>query len=299
MARWNHPTKNRMRDLALQFSGTSSAALLVPGKELRCIKQGLQTGLFDRQTTIICMEKDPQIASHIRKKLEQMGFKNLYLHTDDASKLTSRQMEKVLKGKKIDFAFLDFCNTLNEETAFWLAEECSSLFEAGTKVSFTFALRTLNQNHKYLEKIETEKIYPCLRIDPSIIDYEARFSTYKDDPKTTIVGTWLAMAGNYSFDFLGVDGYNTNHFPMLLVRTKITGNKPIIEKKHFWNLIHDVVSESPKKGTVAEKLGCHFLMPKDLKDKLVREAKQGIRPPWLSPASWAWHPVNPNSRKAA
>jgi predicted RNA methylase len=300
MARWNHPTKNKMRDLALQFSGTSSAALLFPGEELRCVKQGLKTGLFDSDnTTLICIEKDPAIASNINAKLKALGFKNFYLHKDDASTLTVRRMENVLGTKKIDFAFFDFCNTLNEDTAYWLARDCKSIFQNNARVSFTFALRTLSQRHNYLEKIETDKIYPCLRIDPSVVHYEPNFSIYKDDPKTTLVGIWLAMSVNYSFKIIGVDGYNTTGNPMILVRTDIANNKSSIENKYFWDLIHnDTVIRAcvPHAKQVSRQIGCHPIMPKDLQMHFVHKAKMGVRPPWINPAEWAWHPVNPNGQ---
>jgi hypothetical protein len=300
--RWNNETKNNMRDLALQFSGTSSAALVFPGENLFCVKQGLDSGLFDTtDTTLICIERDPKIALHIEKNLKRLGCKKFYLHNNDASDLTKRIMSEVLGSKKIDFAFLDFCNTINQETAIWLARECRSVFANNAKVSFTFALRTLNERHRYLERIDTDRIYPCLQICPSVIDYDRKFGTYRDNPRTTLVGLWLAMAINYTFDIKGINGYNTTGNPMLLVRTKILNDKPVIENKYFWNLTHDnqtIHSCFPNSRKVSEQIGCHPVMPKDLQNHFVRQAKLGVRPPWINPAEWAWHSVNPSGQSS-
>lgn len=300
--RWDNDTKNSMRDLALQFSGTSSAAILFPGENLFCVKQGLDSGLFDTtDTTLICIERDPKIALHIEKNLKRLGCKRFYLHNDDASNLTKRIMSEVLGSKKIDFAFLDFCNTINQETAIWLARECRSVFENNARVSFTFALRTLNERHRYLEKIDTDRIYPCLRISPSVINYESKFATYRDNPKTTLVGLWLAMAVNYTFDIKSINGYNTTGNPMLLVRTKILKNKPTIENKYFWDLTQDrqvVYPCFPNSNKISQQIGCHPVMPKDIQNHFVRQAKLGVRPPWINPAEWAWHSVNPNGQSS-
>ncbi len=292
---YNSPTKNSMRDVALGFGRPSNAALLFPGPQLRCLDQGVKSGMFDpKKTSIICIEKKPDIAKRIKAYLEKHKF-NYYLHEGNADKLDPTLMRKFLGEKKLDFAFFDFCNTLNLYTAEWLGN-LSNMFKRLAKVSFTFAVPVRTDN-SFLPQIDKARLYPCLDIDPRVQYFD---KNYQDDGRSTVIGTWMAMSVNYQIKIASIHGYVAEKAPMLLINTVVTDTKSILPKKYFWNMVHAKYEPIivDHKGNDSQKIGCHPLMNDKIKRTIVKKAKEGFRPDWLSALEWQKNPLNPY-RKAA
>lgn len=60
-------------------------------------------------------------------------------------------------------------------------------------------------------------------------------------------------------------------------------------------LIENAKGSGKNRKTLADLIQCPSDLTPSQQRTAVRRAKQGIRPPWLSPQQWAWNVVNPRS----
>jgi len=137
-SKWNYKNKNRMRSLAVEYKGkTAECALMLPGIELRCVKEALKNRTINKKTFLVAVEGDKIVAEKIRKRLIGLGFKekNFHIHDKVIDKL---KLSKVLDGKKIDFVFADYCGLLSEEIAYWTGIELNNNLEKKWRAGFTF-----------------------------------------------------------------------------------------------------------------------------------------------------------------
>ena len=124
MKSWNRKYKNAARTMAMtpdKGQNIAKLALMMPGKDCLCVREGLKTGLFDKDTFILAVEKDRNIALSIQRQLAKLNLKfevlNCQLHeiywwTDGIAPWLALSGNSCNLGGKIDFAFLDFCGEI-------------------------------------------------------------------------------------------------------------------------------------------------------------------------------------------
>lgn len=188
---WNRKEKNKIRKIQTKKLFLASTALGLPGSQLKCVKQSLDQGTINKDTFYIAVEKDGQIASTIDKKLSKMGFTNYYVHDGN---LYTLKLSNLLRGRQLDFTFLDFCGELTPKTALWLYR-CSlmNVFNSPSVLSITFCskirrgkfIQTYMKSCNSMPNIVLQKIYSdncnCNFlnnwIDPNDIIKNRRFNT--------------------------------------------------------------------------------------------------------------------------
>lgn len=120
---WKRDRKALARQSAMIKSskGASKVAIFLPSNRQLCIKAALEAGTINKRTFVIAIEKEPKVVPILRRGMKKLGFvegKNLHIHRGDAHTL---DVENVLIGRKIDFAFLDFCGEAKADTVAWVA----------------------------------------------------------------------------------------------------------------------------------------------------------------------------------
>ena len=311
---YDNDRKNPVRTLALSRRCRSNNAILFPGENMFCLDEGCQSGLFDPRTTMmICIEQNRAKAKRIEGGLQEWGFKNSYVHRGQADKLHADDLNFVLGNRKVDYAFFDFCGQLTLELFQWGFIHLADVFAPKATVAFTFALQTRNQYNLVLGALNKSRLSYCVDLDTIDIEVEDKFrGRYANDQQATIAGVWAMLAANYDVEITHARGYTSSKTPMLMVKAKIHSKKPSLDKEHVVNVIELADGLTPMPSTISDsapdwqRLECHPAMSTSMKRRFVREAKQGICPPWFKPktgqkgnARWTWHSLNPTGRRVA
>ena len=132
--KWNGNEKKEMRTIALGHEGKAvKVAIMFPSYSKKCIIEGLENGKFDSNTFMIAVEKDSRHIKTIYNFLRS-NFKNYYIHKGP---LESLKLDKILDGRKVDYAFFDFCGNLTQLVAYWL-HRYTDCFKTDAKLIFTF-----------------------------------------------------------------------------------------------------------------------------------------------------------------
>lgn len=148
MKNWNSPQKDMTRQIAILSTASKfRTALMLPSHSCLCLKAGLKSGTFDRETFILAVERDSSICQKIEKFLKD-NFTNYIVYNGE---LHTLDLGKALKGKKLDFAFLDTCGTFSPQIVRWLRDN-ESHFEEQAKVSMTFCA-TFRSNGVFPETV--------------------------------------------------------------------------------------------------------------------------------------------------
>jgi len=165
MKSWNRKYKNAARTMAMtpdKGQNIAKLALMMPGKDCLCVREGLKTGLFDKDTFILAVEKDRNIALSIQRQLAKLNLKfevlNCQLHeiywwTDGIAPWLALSGNSCNLGGKIDFAFLDFCGEIKKQNAYWLRENMHRFAHDAT-IAFTTCLMNRN-NHLMMHVKDT------------------------------------------------------------------------------------------------------------------------------------------------
>jgi hypothetical protein len=222
--RWNFDTKNEVRDIALRRKTPAKAAILLPGENQLCLRQGVKSGLFDpRKTKLICIDDSPSFAAKIKRVAHRLGFTNdtCFVFAGKADRLTRQMMMNFFDGRKVDFAFLDFCGQLTRELARWIGHECRDIFEKDSCVSYTFSLPVWNPS-LYITSIDTK----------SLINRIPNKAGIPDEARETVAGLFLAMGVNYTVAFSQFIGYQSS-YPMLWTETLVKKVTPTMPPTSF------------------------------------------------------------------
>jgi len=108
------------------------------GEQLCCVRRALELELISLTTYLVAVERDPDKAGKIRDTLIDMGFDphNLYIHTDE---LCTLDLSAALDGRKLSYAFFDFCGVLTNRLVSWYATNLTpeNVLDTAT-LSFTY-----------------------------------------------------------------------------------------------------------------------------------------------------------------
>jgi hypothetical protein len=141
--------KTPMRSLAINHGlegGVAKAALILPSPAGGDVKEGIERGLFNRDTFIVAAEANPKSVSKVRDLLKSQ-FDRFYLHE---GQLHTLPLFNVLEGNglsKLDFAFVDSCTQLTGGLIMWIREE---LCRFCNRMAFTFAVKI--RNHHLMQR---------------------------------------------------------------------------------------------------------------------------------------------------
>ena len=145
--------------------------LLMPADTILCVKEGLKVGVFNEDTLIYAIERDPQTARIIEEKLEDLGIQDYWVDSCEMSKTYLMWDEcsyfdkeadfhnQLLKNKKLwnkhrfDMVYLDTCGNLSKKTMNWIAGVLSKRITKDCELCFTFqnADRTNAYKFKYYQ----------------------------------------------------------------------------------------------------------------------------------------------------
>ena len=84
-------------------------ALMMPGDTYLCVKEALQQGVIDKNTFIVAIEKDREIAQKLQKSLEQEGFTYEVINNKLENVYRDIGLKDLDIGHGFDLVYLDTC----------------------------------------------------------------------------------------------------------------------------------------------------------------------------------------------
>ena len=153
MENWKRPEKGKARNYAMANEGRakskkSRTILAMPAGEQLDIREALANGNFNSNDFIIAIDNDSNVCAKIQKYLRR-NFKNFKVICDDVQNVNLEEFiksQKVLKGCKIDFSFLDLCGKLNSEIFYWLYQNRESFCD---DCRFGLTVFSFDRNSKF------------------------------------------------------------------------------------------------------------------------------------------------------
>jgi hypothetical protein len=129
---WDRDRKAQAREIALAcVNGPKRNVLMLPGKQARCVEKAVKLGTFDEHTKGVFVEQDPDVFPLMKKAVQKVGLKGIFLQAD---------LTDVVFLKPIDYAFFDFCGSINDATARWMMEQAVGNLAPSAELAFTFAM---------------------------------------------------------------------------------------------------------------------------------------------------------------
>jgi hypothetical protein len=308
---WNGLEKRAMRHFALEKTGKNPAKhyLCLPSDTLLDIKEGLETGVIDKNTLIIAVEKDMGKIPAIKKQLSKI-FPDYYLFPNQFYRLDLSDCGD------IDFANIDLCGQLDKKIAKWLLK--MDKFTDGAKVCFTFSLGRQINELMYHER-ELPRYDHILSVISKCTHCMGGFTGLNDNSIKCLYYLFGILSHNYIFHFERICEYRDRKTPMLYVQLRIDRravNHLNAITRHVVDLCKDLGVKIftpflPKPGRNPKErlemsveiqkphqiIKCPTKMTPGQKMVHVKNAKKGIRPPWMKPANWAWNEMNPNGMR--
>jgi len=296
----------------------AKVALFLPGNECLCVRSALEQGIIDENTHIIAVERNKDTAKVIESQLETL----VHYFDIHVGPITTLDFSEFGIGKgELEFAFFDFCGSLELDLVQWLLYQ-SSVFSTNAQVAFTFC--TLGRSNLFIKNVLWE-LDECKSVNKNMIgkwagvtrsiDKGLRNHTrliYGSDNKyrvANISAAWAILSSNYKVKIDCCEEYRDSS-PMIMVKFNIVelGNVRSENVRDFLLTCSDgcldfdeniqakakanVEIESSKSPW--ELINCPSDWTPVDKAMAVKNAKNGIRPSHLSPQKWAWNIINPN-----
>ena len=171
MAHFDRREKNRIRinQVILPQKRKSPKTILVfPAKGCLDLKEMLKSKVINKKTFVIAVEQHKETAKKIENFLKK-HFDNYYMHN---TVLVSLHLDKILKNRKIDLAFFDFCGFFNFEEQSWIYRNYES-FKKNASIAFTF--KTVDRfDRKDTKESVTQKRY--IRFLKGVIDDKLNYT---------------------------------------------------------------------------------------------------------------------------
>lgn len=164
MVDWsNRPIKKYIRTLVASVCTKGKKhALFFPADHARDALSLKDAGVFNGLTTLLAIEKDPKNMTKARRALSKNGFGNCkgrptWSFTDLLHKLDlADHVDNDAGGKKLDFAWFDYCGFFMNHEADWTAKYANYFMHENADVLFTFqaVIRGRAKPYAYFQKIE-------------------------------------------------------------------------------------------------------------------------------------------------
>lgn len=138
---WGERQQKRIvRAFQLDVAGPKKQMLMFPGWDLatqsgaHCIHAALSSGLINRRTRLLCVERDKALVAPIEQHLDFLGLASrTRIHAADLHYLVLAAHER------FDFAYFDFLGGLPLKTALWIADAFTPQIADGADISLTLA----------------------------------------------------------------------------------------------------------------------------------------------------------------
>lgn len=118
----NRPRKDVARRMMINTpratTSPAKVAIFLPADSCIDVKLALETGVINKRTFLIIVEKAHSAATKIRAYMSKTFPKNGYAICE--LELEKLDLENVLEGRKVDYAFLDMCGQITHKVAYWL-----------------------------------------------------------------------------------------------------------------------------------------------------------------------------------
>lgn len=320
---WTGEQKSYARSIAVEKRGQpAKTALFLPSNDSLCLKEALDNGTINKNTFIIAIERDPKIATKIKRTLAGLKFKTQpHVHVGEIDDL---DLPNVVGNRRIDFAFFDLCNQLNQNIILWfLRLRNENVFAKNADIAFTFSM--LYRNEKFLDfYIESMLFTHNKRVQrmAALADTrDIRKSSLNSDWNGNIIepklsqhhpefekemvynrlhrncATTLAfleeifnVATGRSYNVTEAIVYADTRTPMIMIR----GSLSKLENEDFDpedHLLEQIILNYI--GIDDEDEMWDII---DSKGKCIekRQFNRINTPKGMSPQQWAWHPDNPN-----
>jgi hypothetical protein len=133
---WNINRKNIARKLMLDTGRPpAKVALDLPGGQMISVKEALAADTINKRTFNIWAEERYPVVEKIRECTPQFDFvTHPYLH---CGQLETLYLPTVLDGHSLDYAFLDFCSTLNATRLLWMRDQLAPALAKGSTFAIT------------------------------------------------------------------------------------------------------------------------------------------------------------------
>lgn len=135
---WDSETKHTARQYAthdVAAGAPAETALFLPAGNLYDVKESLRVGLITPETFCIFFEHDAAVRRVIRRKMRRLDWVVEPLLVPERLELTD--LRPYLEGRKLDYAFVDFCDSLDGRKASWLHQELAPRMRQGGSVAIT------------------------------------------------------------------------------------------------------------------------------------------------------------------
>jgi hypothetical protein len=112
------------------------------------VRESLQLGVTTPRSLHIMVEQERHAMRKIRSRCKRL-LKKFYLHEDV---LEALDLKKVLGGRTLEYAWLDFCTAIRESEALWIEDEMSPCLANDAVAAFTVC-RT-HRSTRFVERMQ-------------------------------------------------------------------------------------------------------------------------------------------------
>lgn len=158
MKTWDRTFKNAHRENAILNKTWVQRAIFLPSGECLCVKLAMESGLINRRSFIVALERNPTMAKKIRQYFESEGFKVVDGFEYEATVLPKNRVKGGtvvlyssdtkpvdLRWVEFQYGFLDFCG---EPDAAKIGFIHRLNFAPDADISFTFQTTYRNNNSR-------------------------------------------------------------------------------------------------------------------------------------------------------
>lgn len=139
-AKWNTDNKQIARMYAIaRPAAPAKTAIFLPAGRAYDLVTALREGTITPETYCILFESDPSVCRDLRKEMQRWEWREP--PTIINAHVERTPLGPLLNGREVDYAFLDFCSSLDGRKANWLATELLPRTREGATVAMTL-LRT-------------------------------------------------------------------------------------------------------------------------------------------------------------
>lgn len=224
MFNWNRDRKALARQSAMvkDAPGAAKVAVFLPSNRQLCVKAALEAGTINKKTFIIAIEKMPSVLPVLRRGMKRLGFiegKNLYIHQGDAH---TCNVEPILNGRKIDFAFLDFCGEAKAHTVAWVAH-MMQFVKTGSDIHVTHSFK--GRANKLLKQAASRDEWAALA---ETLKGNDNCSLPKDNKEEASIWLfWAGLSANHNVDIVAHQRYKdeASRTPMCLTSFRVRRGK--------------------------------------------------------------------------
>ena len=133
-------------------SGTRKQVLMLPSKTMECVREAESSGLFNKDTQCLCVERDLETFNVMIQTSKPLISQIVPIHSD---------LHNVDLVGNYDYAFFDLNGPLTIDIANWMNVHFSKHIDVGADIAFTF-LYAYRNNH-FIHELHNFVTQPCMQ----------------------------------------------------------------------------------------------------------------------------------------